>query len=68
MRFAHLNIGAVALSAGSARADDPTAEARGSQTGAKVQAEFERAHSSAWRFGAMGSYANQQNSIGDERA
>jgi hypothetical protein len=41
--------------------DDPGAEARGSQTGAKVQAEFERALSSAWRFGAMGSYANQQN-------
>ena len=41
--------------------DDPSAEARGSQTGAKVQAEFERALSSAWRFGAMGSYANQQN-------
>jgi hypothetical protein len=41
--------------------DDPSAEARGSQTGAKVQAEFERALSSAWRFGAMGSYASQQN-------
>ena len=41
--------------------DDPGAEARGSQTGAKVQAEFERALPSAWRFGAMGSYASRQN-------
>jgi hypothetical protein len=41
--------------------DDRSAAARGSQTGAKVQAEFEHALAPAWRFGAMGSYANQQN-------
>jgi hypothetical protein len=41
--------------------DDPDAEARGGQTGGKVQLEGEHALSSTWRLGAMASYANQQN-------
>jgi len=41
--------------------DDPDAEARGSQVGGKLQLEVERALSSAWRLGAMASYASQQN-------
>ena len=41
--------------------DDPDAEARGSQVGGKLQFELEHALSTAWRVGAMASYANQQN-------
>lgn len=41
--------------------DDPGAQARGTQTGAKIQLEGERAVSSAWRLGAIASYASQQN-------
>jgi hypothetical protein len=57
-----LRAGAVGRHGGPGRVEASAwgAEARGSQTGAKAQAEFERALSSAWRFGAMGSYADQQ--------
>lgn len=41
--------------------DDPSAEARGSQVGGKIQLEAERALSAAWRASAIVSYANQQN-------
>jgi hypothetical protein len=41
--------------------DDPKASARGSQIGAKVQAEFEHAIAAEWRVGAIASYASQQN-------
>lgn len=41
--------------------DDPSAEARGSQLGGKVQFDFEQSLSSAWRLGGIASYANQQN-------
>lgn len=41
--------------------DDRRAAARGSQAGGKLQVEVEHALSSAWRVGAIVSYANQQN-------
>ena len=41
--------------------DDPAASARGSQIGAKVQAEIEHAISPEWRVGAIASYASQQS-------
>jgi hypothetical protein len=41
--------------------DDPTASARGSQIGAKVQAEIEHAIAPQWRDGAIASYASQQD-------
>jgi hypothetical protein len=41
--------------------DDPSAQARGSQLGGKLQLETERALATDWRASAMASYANQQN-------
>lgn len=41
--------------------DDRGAGARGSQVGGKLQVEVEHALASAWRVGAIASYANQQN-------
>jgi hypothetical protein len=40
--------------------DDPSANARGSQIGAKVQIEVEHAVAAQWRLGAIASYATQQ--------
>jgi hypothetical protein len=42
--------------------DDRSAGARGSQTGAKLQFQGEWAVTDPWRFGFIGSFANQQNS------
>jgi hypothetical protein len=41
--------------------DDPSANARGSQIGAKVQVEFEHSVAAQWRVAAIASYTSQQN-------
>jgi hypothetical protein len=41
--------------------DDPSAEARGSQVGGKLQFDAERVLSSDWRASAIVSYASRQN-------
>jgi hypothetical protein len=41
--------------------DDPTATARGSQTGGKLQVETEQRVGDAWRVGGIASYSNEQN-------
>jgi hypothetical protein len=42
--------------------DDPSAEARGSQLGAKLQFQGEWTVTGPWRAGVIASFANQQNS------
>lgn len=41
--------------------DDPTAQARGSQVGGKLQVDVERAIAASWRASAIASYASQQD-------
>jgi hypothetical protein len=41
--------------------DDPTATARGSQTGFKFQLDGERRFADTWRVGGIASYSTQQN-------
>lgn len=41
--------------------DDPSAQARGSQLGGKLQVEGEQALAPDWRASAIASYANEQN-------